>query len=320
MGQEKEGVLRREQGSATTEQRGAPAPESAASLPAHAAPAAKSGRLFRMVWYAANILLLLSILLAGYGAAWEYSTQRYLKGFSDAVIPPMASNEGKIQAILDWMAHGPARMDASADASLHSRDPIESLNYRALLQVCGSATNAFVNLADTAGLVSRRLLLLDSRRMAKHVVAEVLVDGRSIVVDPSFHVIWRGADGKPLTRMELADPAVFSAATRCVPQYRPEYTFERTAHVRMGRIYGIGTGLRSFLNRRLPGWEDSESLSLLLERKSLALLVVAIFMVVWFAILRVALRWYGERRLGLRSVRIRDQFRQACRAFMEAAG
>lgn len=320
MGQEKEAVLTREQGSTMAEQRSAPEPGSAASLPAHAAPATQSHRLFRTAWYAANVLLLISVLLAGYGAAWEYSTQRYLKGFSDAVIPPMASNEGKIQAILDWMAHGPARMDASADTSLHTRDPIDSLNYRALLQVCGSATNAFVNLADTAGLVSRRLLLLDSRRMAKHVVAEVLVDGRWIVVDPSFHVIWRGVDGKPLTRLELADPAVFSVATRSVPQYRPEYTFERTAHVRMARIFGIGMALRRFLNRRFPGWDDSETLSLLLERQSLATLVVAIFLVVWFAVLRVALRWYGESRLGLRSVRIRDQFRRACHAFMEAAG
>jgi transglutaminase-like putative cysteine protease len=104
----------------------------------------------------------------------------------------MASSEEKIEAILNWMAHGPARLNADAASSLHTRDPIDSLNYRSLLQVCGSATNAFVNLADSAGLVSRRLLLLDSRRMAKHVVAEVLVDGRWIVVDPSFRVIWRG--------------------------------------------------------------------------------------------------------------------------------
>jgi len=312
--------LTTEQASALAEQRSSTAPGSPTNLPAHAAPAAQSYRLFRTVWYAANLLLLVSVLLAGYGAAWEYSTQRYLKGFSDAVIPPMASSEEKIEAILNWMAHGPARRDAGAEVSLHSRDPIDSLNYRSLLAVCGSATNAFVNLADTAGLVSRRLLLLDSRRMAKHVVAEVLVDGRWIVVDPAFHVIWRGADGKLLTRAELADPAVFSAATRSVPQYRPEYTFERTSHVRLSRLYGIGRVLRSSLDRRLPGWEDSETLSLLLERRSLGTLWGAIFLVAWFALLRVALRWYAERRLGWQTLRLRAQFRRACHAFMEAAG
>jgi len=312
-------VLKRDPISALAEQRSSTAPGSAANLPAHAAPAAQSHRLFRTVWYAANLLLLLSVLLAGYGAAWEYSTQRYLKGFSDAVIPPMAPSEEKIQAILNWMAHGPARMDTGAEPSSPDRNPVDTLNYASLLQVCGSATNAFVNLADSGGLVSRRLLLLDSRWMAKHVVVEVLVDGRWIVVDPAFHVIWRGADGKPLTRAELADPAVFSVATRSVPSYRPEYTFDRTAHVRLGRIYGIGEGLRRFLDRRLPGWEDSKMLSLLLERQSLANLVGAIFLVIWFAVLRAALRWYGERRLGLRAIRLRAQFRKASSAFMDFA-
>jgi len=303
-----------------TEQHSSTTPGSAANPPAHAAPAVQSHRLFRTAWYAVNVLLLVSVLLAGYAAAWEYSTQRYLKGFSDAVIPPMASSEEKIEAILNWMAHGPARRDADAEAALHQRDPIDSLNYKSLLEVCGSATNAFVNLADTAGLVSRRLLLLDSRRMAKHVVAEVLVDGRWIVVDPSFRVIWRGADGKPLTRAELADPVVFSAATRSVPSYLPEYTFDRTAHVRLGRIYGIEVGLRRLLDRGLPGWEDSETLSLLLERRSLSTFVGALILVVWFAVLRAALRWHGEKRLGWRTIRLRAQFLRACQAFMEAAG
>ena len=315
----KEPALTREQASRMTEQHSSTTPGSAANLPSRAASAIHRHRFFRMVWYAANVLLLLSVLLAGYGVAWEYSTQRYLKGFSDAIIPPMASSEEKIEAILSWMAHGPARRDAEAEAALHSRDPIDSLNYKSLLEVCGSATNAFVNLADTAGLVSRRLLLLDSRRMAKHVVAEVLVDGRWIVVDPAFRVIWRGADGKPLTRAELADPAIFSVATRSVPSYLPEYTFDRTAHVRLGRIYGIGVGLRRFLDRGLPGWEDSETLSLLLERRSLSTLWGAILLIVWFAVLRAGLRWYGERRLGWRTIRLGAQFRKASSAFMDFA-
>jgi hypothetical protein len=319
MTQEKEAVLTSEQSSAMVEQRSSPAPGSSANPPAHAASAAHGHRFLRTVWYAADALLLLSFLLVGYGAAWEYSTQRYLQGFSDAIISPMASSEEKVEAILNWMGHGPARLDAGAASSLDSRDPIDSLNYRSLLEVCGSATNAFINLANSAGMESRRLLLLDSRRMAKHVVAEVLVDGPWIVVDPGFHVIWRGADGKPLTRAELADPVVFSAATRSVPRYLPEYTFDRTAHIRMSRVYGTGTALRSFLNRRLPGWEDSKTLSLLLERRSLSTLWGAIFLVVWFALLRAALRWYGERRPGLRAIRLRAQFLRAAYAFMHFA-
>src|SRR5215469_9282827 len=48
--------------------------------------------------------LLLSLFAVSYAIAWEYSTRRYLKGFSDAVIPAVASLEEKIQAILDWMS------------------------------------------------------------------------------------------------------------------------------------------------------------------------------------------------------------------------
>jgi len=300
-------------------QRSSTAPEGPLKQPSQAASAPNTHRLFRAVWYLANVFLLLSILLVGYGAAWDYSTHKYLKGFSDAIIPAMASNEEKITAILNWMAHGPARMDPGPMLASPDRNPIDTLNYKSLLQVCGSATNAFVNVADSSGLVSRRLLLLDSRRMAKHVVAEVLIDGRWIVVDPTYHVIWRGADGKPLTREELADPAVLSAATRSVQSYPPEYTFDRTSHVRLSRIYGLGKILRKLLDRWLPGWDGSATLSLLLERQSLATLVMAIFLVVFFTLSRVGLRWYGERRLGLRTIRMRDQFRRAYHGFMDAA-
>ena len=66
------------------------------------------------------------------------------------------------------------------------RDPEDTLNYSGLLHVCGSATNAFVNLADSSGLRARRLLLLSPRGTASHVVAEVSLDGRWVVVDPVF--------------------------------------------------------------------------------------------------------------------------------------
>src|SRR5208337_1370906 len=154
---------------------------------------------------------------------WEYSTRRYLKGFSDAIVPASSSAQVKIEAILNWMAHGPARQEASPVLSSPDRDPTDTLNYASLLQVCGSATNAFINLADSTGLPARRLLLLDSHQMTKHVVAEVRIDGRWIVVDPSFRLMLRGAGGRLLTREELADPAVFSAATQGIPHYSPDY-------------------------------------------------------------------------------------------------
>jgi hypothetical protein len=277
-------------------------------------------RYFRAIWYSGNILLILAILLAIYSVMWEYSTRRYLKGFSDAVVPESSSAVDKVEAILNWMSRGPARQESDQIVTAPDRDPTDTLNYASLLKVCGSATNAFINLADSAGLTARRLLLLDSRHLTTHVVAEVLIDGRWIVVDPAFRMIPRGSGGRLLTREDLADPATLSAATRGVAGYSPSYTFDRAVHIRVSRLRYVGPLLRTALDRLLPGWEDSAAASLLLERESLATMVVALAAVFLFAILRVALRWYGEKRLGVRPVRIRQQVRRAFYAFVHTAG
>ncbi len=283
------------------------------------AKGAQRHRLFLAVWYLVNSLLVISILLALYSMGWEYSTRRYLKGFSDAIVPVAGSPEEKTESILNWMSNGPARNPHGLEVTSPNRDPTDTLNYDSLMRVCGSATNAFINLIDSTGLSARRLLLLSSDRQAKHVVAEVLIDGRWIVADPAFRVLLRGADGKLLTSEQLADPQIFFAATHDIPHYDSSYTFERTAHIRVSRIRIVGLPLRKALDRLLPGWEDSTTVSLLVERQSLAVMVVAIVLLLILSLVRISLRWYGERSLGFRAVRIRDQIRRACAAFLDAA-
>lgn len=308
------------QSSAPTMKRVSSAPESTAgSSSAARTPANPGNKVFQTIWYALNVLLLVSILTAVYSIFWEYSTRRYLKGFSDAIIPAVAPPEERVEAILNWMSHGPARQPGGSEVVLSDRNPTDTLNYAFLMQVCGSATNAFINLADSGGLAARRLLLLTPANQAKHVVAEVLIDGRWIVVDPAFRVIPRGAGGKLLTREELSDPATFAAATRGIPHYNPDYTFERAVHVRLSRIRFVGHPLRALLDRLLPGWEDSTTVSLLLERRSLATMVVVIILTLSLSIFRVFLRWYGEKFLAFHAVRIRDQVRSACTAFLHTA-
>ena len=80
----------------------------------------------------------------------------------------------------------------------------------------------------------------------------------------------------------------------------------------------MGKPIRILVNRLLPGG-GSTAVSLLLERKSLATLVFALTLLFLLALLRVALRWYGERRLGLRPVRVRHQIRRAFLAFVDTA-
>jgi hypothetical protein len=274
--------------------------------------------LFHVLWLAVNFSLIVSIFLAAYSAGWEFSTRRYLEGFSDAIVPATSPGDEKIEAILNWMAHGPARRTSNEAALETNRDPTDTLNYDALLRVCGSATNAFINLVDTGGMQARRLLLVDSRQMTKHVVAEVLVDGRWIVVDPSFRVVMRGADGKTLTREELADPGIFAAATRNIRGYEPSYTFDHTVHIRLARIHVFGLILRRILDRLASGWEDTSTVTLLVERESFAALTASFLLVIFLVLLRGCLRWYGEKRLGVHSVRIRQQIRRACHAFLDA--
>jgi hypothetical protein len=276
-------------------------------------------RVFWWTWYGVNLLALVAIFGAIYTTLWEYSTRRYLKGFADAVIPETAPPEQKIQSILSWMSSPAAQLTPVFIGEPTDRDPIDTLNFQALLQVCGTATNGFVNLAVSNGLAARRLLLLDSYSGTKHVDAEVLVNGRWIVVDPAFRRILRSPDSRTLTRDQLAIPAVFAAATRNIRHYDPRYSFERTAHVRLARLGFLGNPTQKALDSLIPGWDDSVAISLIMERRSLAATVVAIAILLFLGLLRFSVRWYGERRLGISSVRMRRRLFDAYRAFLHAA-
>jgi hypothetical protein len=280
----------------------------------------RSHPLYWAAWYLVNSLLIIAILLVIYATGWEYSTRRYLRGFSDAIVPATAPPDEKIEAILNWMAHGPARLTADPNDFAQDRNPTDTLNYDALLKVCGTATNAFINLIDSGGMVARRLLLLDSNQMTRHVVAEVLVNGQWIVVDPAYRVLFRGPNGKPLTRNDLKDPATFSVATQQIPGYDPNYTFDHTAQIRLARLRFFGSGLREIFNHLRPNWESSTIITLLLERESFAAMILASLLAFLLIIFRISLRWYGRSTLGIHHVRVRRQLLRAYDAFFRTPG
>lgn len=255
----------------------------------------------------------LSVALAG---GWELSVRKYLKGFCDAIISASAAPEQKVEAILAWMRNGPPRQVAEHPDDLSLRDPETTLNYQQLLSICGTATNAFLNLSSSSGLSARRLLLLTPERKTKHVVAEVLIDGRWIVVDPSYRVILRDAKGQLLTRKELQNPAVFAEATSAIPNYVSEYSYEHFAHVRIARLPLDGLGLRKALDAIAPGWDDNVEWSLLLERESFFVLVVSAVLAVFFLLLRVLLGWYADSRLKIPRFRLREHMFRAGEAFL----
>jgi hypothetical protein len=234
-----------------------------------------------------------------YAGGWEISLRRYLRGFSDAIVPVTATPAQKTEAILGWMRSGPPRLVAADPSVLSPRDPETTLNFQQLLAVCGSATNAFLNLSESAGLKTRRLLLLGPDLRTTHVVAEVQVDDRWIVVDPAYRLMMRDAQGRLVTRKELQERLVFAQATSQVSNYPPGYTYERVAHARMARLPLIGFGLRSVFHAIYPGWEESLDWNLLLERKSFFILAVSAGAVLCLLVLRAILGWYADHRLRI---------------------
>ncbi len=271
--------------------------------------------IFRAFWRGVNLLLAVVVVSSMYAGVREYTVRNYLKGFSDAVVPEAAAPEQKVEAILAWMKSGPARYVAADPAGLSTRDPENTLNYQQLLNICGTATNAFLNLARSGGLNVRRLLLLTPERNTKHVVAEVLIGGRWVIVDPTYRVLLRNAQGQLLTRNELRNAAAFAEATSAVPSYPSEYNFDHYAHVRLARLPLDGMGLRRLLDGALPGWDEAVDWSLLLERESFLVLVVSICLTLLFLLLRAVLAWYADSRLRIPRFHFREHALRAGVAF-----
>jgi Transglutaminase-like superfamily len=272
-------------------------------------------RLFRILWLGVNVALVAATLALVYSAGWEYSVRRYLDGFDDAIIPANASAEGKVDAILEWMRKGPPRSADPTPTGLAIRNPETTLNYQQLLSVCGTATNAFLNLARSANLQVRRLLLLTPERNTKHVVAEVWLGGRWIVVDPTYREVLRNTNGEMVTRKDLQDSAIFAAAAARIPGYPTSYNYESFAHVRVARLPLDGMRLRPLLDKIFPGWDEKLDWSLLLERESFFALSGAAFATVFFLLLRIFLAWFADRRLKIPRFHLRAHLIRAGTAF-----
>lgn len=279
-------------------------------------PVPKAGhRIFRASWWSTNILLVAAVLSLLYAGGWEYSVREYLRGFSDAIIPAASTPEQKVEAILSWMRSGPPRPVATHPEELSKRDPETTLNYQQLLAVCGTATNAFLNLARSSGLNVRRLLLLTPERTTKHVVAEVLIDERWIIADPTYRVVLRDAQGHFLTRKELQNPVIFQQATGSLPNYSSEYNFDHFAHVRVARLPLDGLGIRKILDSINPGWDEMVDWSLLLERESFFVLVLSAAATLLLMLLRMVLGWYADNHLRVVRFRLREHIFRAGAAF-----
>ena len=270
--------------------------------------------VFHAIWWGCNLLLALAIIAVAYAGYRECAIRWYLDGFSDAIVPGIMPAEPKVKAILDWMRVEPSRAPGNPDG-LSTRDPYVTLNYQKLLQVCGTATNAFLNLAREDELHVRRLLLLSADGNTKHVVAEVLIDGRWIVVDPTYRVIMRDKSGRMLTRADLQRHELFAQATSLIPNYPAEYTYDHFAHVRMARLPFAGRHLGRLFDAIYPSWEEAVDWSLLLERESFFYLVSASTVFLFLLAFRQILGWYADSMLRISRFHFRENLMRAGVAF-----
>ena len=271
-------------------------------------------RAFRWSWWTIHALLAVALVSFVYFGWKEFYLRAYLDGFSDAIVPSILPAEPKVQAILNWMRAEPSRAIASDPAELGARDPYMTLNYKQLLDVCGTATNAFLNLAREDDLRVRRLLLLSPDGRTKHVVAEVLIDGRWIVVDPTYRLIMRDASGRMLTRTDLQRPELLAQATSKIQNYPATDTYGKVTHIRIARLPLVGPALGSLFDRVYPGWDEALDWSLIMERQSFFYLVVTGAAAVFLLFLRALLAWYADRRLRVPRFQVRKNVVRASAA------
>ena len=258
-------------------------------------------QLIALARFASKVFMLAALTLLAYSLAWNFSTRSYLKGFADAIVPLAGLPEEKTEALAKWFRNKPQRTDPplAESVSLSDRDPVNIVQNVRLLKVCGSATNAFVNLADVAGLRARRLLLLDESGSTKHVVAEVQWGSRWVVVNPQQGLVFRDHLGRALTKEELRDPEVFRDAISQMPGYSPTYTFERTIHIRLKRIPILGDHLRRALDRFTPGWEEAINWAYFPENPSLWLLFVSLPLLLLGTLSYLIVNRYGGNKRGI---------------------
>jgi hypothetical protein len=244
--------------------------------------------------------MLMGLGLFASGLAWNFSTRRYLTGFADAIIPLDGSPEEKTEALAEWFHHEPARMalsDMGYAGALSYRDPVNIVRNGRLLKICGSASNAFMNLADAAGLKVRRLLLLDPSGNVMHVVAEVNLGDRWAVVNPQQGLLFKDRFGHVLTKEELRNPEVFEDAISHMPGYSPQYRFDHTIYIHLERIPIAGRYLRRVLNRFAPGWEQAINWSYFMENPSLWLLLASLVLFLLGIAASLTLNRYSRRPL-----------------------
>ena len=262
-----------------------------------------------------NLLLVAVLVSSVYAGIREYSVRRYLDGFSDAIVPNAMPEEQKLQAILDWMRAEPSRAIATDPDTLAKRDPEMTLTYRQLLDVCGTATNAFLNLVRSSDLRARRLLLLTPDNNTKHVVAEVLMSGAVDRCRSNLPCDHEGCGGQLSDAQGSAESRDLSRSHQRRPKLSARIYLRSFWPRPFGAVAVSWIWAQEMLGTIAPGWEEAIDWSLLLERESFFYLVLSVTAMLFFLLLRAVLAWYADSRLRVPRFHLREHALRAGVAF-----
>jgi len=161
---------------------------------------------------------------------------------------------------------------------------------------------------------------LAARWAAKHVVAEVSIDGRWVVADPTFRTFLKDSQGRLLTSKDLQNPEIFREATRSIPNYLPAYSYESLASVRTAAIPYVGTAVRHLLDGAVPAWDDSLDWSLLFERRSFKYFFLAVDALIALLLARIVIAWLADHRFRVPRFRLRANLSRATAVFFTTPG
>jgi hypothetical protein len=253
-------------------------------------------------------LLLGLALLSALFTLWQFALfagdNHFVDGICAAVVRPDQSSEERAMSLFRWVSRydaaaatpatapetGPARAARSRPFGLVTpRAVAEHRDY--FRENCGRKAWLLAVLARRAGLEARELRLCDASHAARHVVAEIRIDGRWSVFDPTAGLDFRRDDGQLATVADMKDPGLLAANARRVPAYdtrRWQFTYPERLHFE--KVPLIGGALRPLAARVTGRPAEELAIPWVLEEPRLVAagssLILALLLLVAFALRR----------------------------------
>jgi hypothetical protein len=201
-------------------------------------------------------LLAISSLLCLWQLALFAVDSSFVDGICAVVARPDLPAEQRTLQLFRWVnTYDDDAMPSSAATPPRGLlTPRAMIEHRAYFRAnCGSKAWLLAILARHAGLQARELRLCDAHHLARHVVCEILVGNRWVVLDPTVDLDFRRRDGQLATADELRDPVLLAINARRAEYYdRQLWQFTHAERLHFEKVPLVG-GLLRRLASRLTG-------------------------------------------------------------------